>query len=558
VLGNIKILPRLLMAFGFLILMIAGLGWSTVTSGQADSRLFDTVGRLGSAETVEQEVEKRLFEGRMHVGMALATNDEDHWQRAQGVFRVAHQRLDALAGLTVDPARLAVLDQMQGSLKAYEDAAGKLAELRRKGDVSASADGRAALAQAGAAEEGLSSLGERLAASYGDAAAAARSEAHAKLAASTTWAVGWGIAAVALGLGAAFVVARSIASPIQGLTEAMSRLARRDMSAEITGRDRKDEFGAMAEAVAVFKEDMVRADRLAAEQDQVKAQAAASQKAALDRLADGFEAKVGTMVAALSSGATQLQTTAQSMSSTATETNQQAATVAAAAEEAGAGVQTVASAAEELTASIREISRQVTQSSQITGRAVTDARRTDTIVRALAEGAQKIGDVVQLITNIAAQTNLLALNATIEAARAGDAGKGFAVVASEVKSLANQTARATEEIGAQISQIQGATTEAVQAIRAISTTIDEVSMIATTIASAVEQQGAATAEIARNVQQTASSAQEVTSNITGVSQAAQDTGMAASQVLGAASDLSQQAELLTAEVTKFLAGVRAA
>ena len=286
--------------------------------------------------------------------------------------------------------------------------------------------------------------------------------------------------------------------------------------------------------------------------------ATAAQKVAMNQTADAFEAKVGSLVSMLSSGATELQATAQSMSATATQTNQQATTVAAAAEEASAGVQTVAAAAEELTASIHEISQQVAQSARATGKAVEDARRTDTIVRALADGAQKIGDVVLLITGIAAQTNLLALNATIEAARAGDAGKGFAVVAGEVKNLATQTAKATEEIGTQIRQIQDATGEAVQAIKAIGTTIEEVNVIASNIAAAVEEQGAATAEIARNVQQTAASTQEVTATIAGVSQAANDTGAAAGQVLGAASGLSRQAEQLTGEVNAFVAGVRAA
>jgi methyl-accepting chemotaxis protein len=218
----------------------------------------------------------------------------------------------------------------------------------------------------------------------------------------------------------------------------------------------------------------------------------------------------------------------------------------------------VASAAEELTSSISEISRQVAQSAKITGHAVESARRTDTIVRALADGAQQIEHVVELISNIAGQTNLLALNATIEAARAGDAGRGFAVVASEVKSLSSQTAEATKEISTRIAQIQGATKEAVEAIQGITATIEEVSTIAATITSSIEQQGVATAEIARNVTQTAQATQDVTSNIGGVSEAANETGNAAGLVLSAASNLSKQAEQLSGEVNTFLAGVRAA
>ncbi len=286
-------------------------------------------------------------------------------------------------------------------------------------------------------------------------------------------------------------------------------------------------------------------------------EATAAQKAVMGQTADAFEATVGALVSTISSGATTLKVTAQSMSATAMETNQKAMTVAAAAEQAGAGVQIVAAAAEELATSIQEISRHVARSGHATGKAVEDARRTDLIVRALADGAQKIGDVVQLIAGIAAQTNLLALNATIEAARAGDAGKGFAVVASEVKSLATQTAKATDEIASQITQIQGATGEAVNAIKAISTTIDEVNVIASNIAAAVQQQGSATAEIARNIQQTAVRTLEVTTTISGVSQAANDTGAAAGQVLGAAADLSQQAQDLTGEVNSFVVGVRA-
>ena len=363
---------------------------------------------------------------------------------------------------------------------------------------------------------------------------------------------------VVLGLSAAssVLLVRHLLTPISKLSDVMTRLARNE-EAEVPFAARKDEIGGMALAVQVFKEAMATTNRLAGEQ---AAERIVKEKrtARLEGLVSDFEAKAGAMVALLASGATELETTARSMSSTATQTKGQATTVAAAAEEASVGASTVASAAEELTASISEISRQVAQSSTITGRAVADAQRTDKIVQTLAEGAEKIGEVVTLIQAIAAQTNLLALNATIEAARAGEAGRGFAVVASEVKMLANQTASATAEIGAQITQIQDATKEAVNAIRGISGTIEEVSSISNVIATAVQAQGVATAEIARNVQQTSQSVKDVTANISGVSKAATETGVAATEVLSAADGLSRQAEQLTSEVGSFVEEVRAA
>jgi methyl-accepting chemotaxis protein len=365
------------------------------------------------------------------------------------------------------------------------------------------------------------------------------------------------LAALTMTLGGQWLVRRRVTGPIEAMTAAMQRLAQHDMTTAIPGLDRADEIGRMAAATAVFRENMITADRLAAEQDaeRVRKEARAT---ALAGLVHGFEARVGDMVGILSSASTELEATARTMSSTATETGQQSGVVTIAAEQASAGVQTVASAAEELSASIGEISRQVSQATGVASRAVEHARRTDETVRSLAQAADRIGAVVSLISNIAGQTNLLALNATIEAARAGEAGKGFAVVASEVKGLASQTGQATEEIGAQIAQIQDATREAVAAIGAIAQTIDEVSSITVAIAAAVEQQGAATAEIARTVQDTAQSTSAVTQTIADVSRGANETGAASGEVLTAASELSRQAEQLTSEVTDFVEQVRAA
>jgi len=271
-----------------------------------------------------------------------------------------------------------------------------------------------------------------------------------------------------------------------------------------------------------------------------------------------FDAQMKAALDTVGKAATNMQVTANTLSANAQEATRQSTAVAAASEQASTNVQTVASAAEELSASVVEISRQVDESTRIAGEAVAQANRTNASVQGLAEKAQKIGDVVKLITDIASQTNLLALNATIEAARAGEAGKGFAVVAAEVKNLANQTAKATEEIGQQIAEIQQATRESVSAIEGIAATITSVNSIATTIAAAVEEQDAATKEIARNVQEASRGTQEVSSNIAGVNRASSMTGETAGHVLSAAEDLSRQSETLRTQVEAFFGIIRAA
>ncbi len=352
-----------------------------------------------------------------------------------------------------------------------------------------------------------------------------------------------------------FTMIRSISYPITALTRAMLGLADREMETAIPCVGRADEIGSMAGAVQVFKDNMIIVARRVLEQE-AEQKLKGLRAIRLEGLVTGFEGKVGDMVSVLGSASAKMETAARTMAATADHTNQQASVVASAAEVAGVGVQTVAAAAEQLTASITEISRQVTQSAKISEKAVADVRRTDVIVGTLANSAHKIGDVVGLITNIATQTNLLALNATIEAARAGESGKGFAVVASEVKSLAQQTTAATEEIRTQIGHVQSATAEAVHAIQGVAVVVEELGVIATRIAAAVEEQGAATAEIARNVQQTAASTQTVTANISEVSHAAGETGRAAGEVLDAAGDLAKQAEGLTGEVGRFVSAVR--
>jgi methyl-accepting chemotaxis protein len=365
--------------------------------------------------------------------------------------------------------------------------------------------------------------------------------------------------AVLLGLAIAFLIARGIIRPLSGLTAGMKELAGGNFGVILPGLDRKDEVGDMAQAVEAFK---VKAEEKARDEAETKIKQdevlARQRKAEMAKMADDFEGAVGRIVETVSSASRELEVSARTLTSSAARSQELSTTVASASEEASTNVQSVASATEELSSSVNEISRQVQESARMASEAVGQARGTTERVSELSKAATRIGDVVELINTIAGQTNLLALNATIEAARAGEAGRGFAVVASEVKALAEQTAKATGEIGQQINGIQAATQDSVNAIKEISGTIEKLSEISSTIAAAVEEQGAATQEISRNVQQAAQGTQQVSSNITDVQRGASETGSASSQVLSAAQTLSGDSGRLKSEVSRFLNSVRAA
>ena len=376
---------------------------------------------------------------------------------------------------------------------------------------------------------------------------------------STIWLTSLVIgASLLLAFGAMIFSFLGVSRPIERITQSMSALARGDVSIVIPFSDRRNEIGAMAGAVQVFKDNMIRGRELEAEAEAAKAKSEAERRRTMQGLAEQFERAVGGIVETVSNAATELQTAAQALSTSSSQTTHQSTIVATSSEEAAGNVRTVAAAAEELSGSIREISRQVSESANMSNKAVQEAQETNAQVTSLSGGAQKIGAIVDLINDIASKTNLLALNATIEAARAGEAGRGFAVVASEVKALAEQTSKATAEITSHISAVQTSTDQAANAILGIGRTINEINHIASAIAASVEEQGLATEEIARSVEQVAASTTEVTHNITGVSEAAEASSSSASQVLSSATELATQSEKLRGEMHKFLSTVRAA
>ena len=560
-LKNTKIIVRLGAMLGAMLVLMAGLA---------------AVGVLGMAGV--QESLRTVYEDRVVPLEQLGEIQSDYYQvRIAVVDAINANNADAInkdaetIGAKVDHAsklwkdylnsnlssdERALADQTQKTFDGYDGVRGRVLATLQSGDF---AGGKAlAKSEGGPALAALMANIGKLKQLQVDVAKTEHEKAGVNY--DTDRMSMFGGLAVALVLASlvGWVVGRSITNPLRRIIDVMQALTSGDLAVAVGGVERKDEVGEVARSVEVFKQGLVETERLRKEQEESKNRNEAERRQAMLDLAERFESSVGGVVEGVSSAATELQATAQSMSATAEQTTRQSTAVAAASDETTQNVQTVASATEELSASIGEITSQVNESTRIVGDAVVQANTTNEKVRGLAEAAQRIGDVVRLINDIAGQTNLLALNATIEAARAGEAGKGFAVVASEVKTLATQTARATEEIAAQVRAIQEATASSADAIAGIAGTINRVSEISTAIASAVEEQGAATQEISRNVQQAAQGTQEVSANIGGVTEAASQTGHAAKQVLESAGELSKNGALLRTQVQEFLRMVRAA
>lgn len=551
-LKRIKIVIKVSSGFGIILMLMVAIAAISITALMDADDNFAEYRSIALQTNHASRVQANLLEARVAVLNYQLTPTSE-------ILATAKQRLDETTKLSSEflalisnPDYREIAESVDHNITKYEDGVMQLASASNTKERNS------------IAETTLNVLGPKVASDIEELKLAfktrqdeigPKAQAENALAVSLTTTVA--AIAVVFGILAAWLIGVGISRPIVTITNTMRVLAGGDKTVAIPGQDHKDEIGDMAQAVLVFKENMIKAEELAAQEAEAQKQREARARL-IEKLTGDFESDVSVVLNTVADAAHEMENTATSMTATAEETSRQSTVVAAAAEQASNNVQTVASASEELSSSISEITHQVTQSSRVADKAVGEAQSTNVQVRGLAEAAQKIGDVVGLISDIAAQTNLLALNATIEAARAGEAGKGFAVVAAEVKNLANATSKATEEITSQISAVQNETEGAVVAIDSIGTTITEISEIASAIASAVEQQGAATDEINRNVQEASAGTGEVTVNIHGVNEAAASTGAAAEQVLAASNNMSQQAEVLLQKVETFLSAVKAA
>ena len=560
--SNRKLLHKILIPVVILLAVMGSVVWTARTAifdlTASTARITDVVAdRLGAALAVQSAMGDAMdAEANAIVAPSREAIDAGNALMKTNIAK-AVAAIDTLAAAYENPADRESIQAIKTFIGEYERVAQRAVDLARSFDTDSAM--RVSIDVGRPVRQKLTAaLGERV-----DQSMAETREAEERANALSDRVMTRLYTVAGIGLLGAFgllgaIVLVFVVRPLNRLTSEMTTIAGGDLTVDIQGTERKDEIGLLARALQVFKINGLDMRRLQDERDEQKRQAEAERRAAMLALADRFDANVQGVVQAVALAARRLQTNAQTMTGVAEQTTEQASSVAVATEQASANVATVAAASEELGSSIGEIGRQVNGAATIARDAVAEGERTNALVERLVQAAQKIGDVVSLIQDIASQTNLLALNATIEAARAGEAGKGFAVVAQEVKALATQTAQATEEIASQITEIQAVTDGTVTAIRTIGRTITDVDSIAGAIAAAVEEQTAATHEIGRNIQQAAQGTRHVSGNISGVSQAAGDVRQAAAEVLEAANSLSRDSDLLRDQIQGFIAQVRAA
>jgi len=496
-------------------------------------------------------------QARVQIWTFEATGDQSFLKARDDAFDLVHKQFGELEVLLTNSTGKQFVGNFHDSVNAFAEAGRKLNDLRIAGVAATAPTYQAAVTDVNKTAKDYATTNEKASSFYEDRYVKALASADDAVAFSKLLAFVGGAVAILAGLIVAWFIGRSIAKPMRGLTSTMEAMAAGKLEQTVPGIGRSDELGMMARTVEIFRKGLAETERLQADAQMSEVRNAERMKAERNKIADQFESRMGALANAFTKAAGEMASAATDLSSSAEQTSRQAEAVSGAAEEASANVQTVAASTEEMSASIREIGQQVHQASTVSLTASQEAQRTEGEVRALADAATKIGEVVELINNIASQTNLLALNATIEAARAGDMGRGFAVVAQEVKQLAAQTSKATEEIGSKIGEIQHATQQTVGSIERIVGTIGQIRQISTTIASAIEEQGAATGEIASNTQRAAQGTEVVTTNIAGVGNAARLTGSASSKLMDLSGGLSSQASDLQREVGSFVQQLRA-
>jgi methyl-accepting chemotaxis protein len=558
---SLKVGSRVLLTFGvctLFVLAAAAFGYWRLSSiiGFFDEQVMSRQTNAIDVEAVETNFKKQVQEWKDTLLRGKKPEALDkHWAAFQQRESDVRNVIDRLRRTVADQEATKLLEQFRSAHQGMGDAYRRgLAEFKDHGFDSAVGD-KAVAGIDRAPTELLTKARDRLISIAAAEAAEAREQAR-----RTAWITALLFAGTVVAGALVFLLAirKTVVEPLTTSIDALSALAEGNTSVDVKGLGRRDEIGRVAQAIQRFKERMIEAERLRSEQEELRSRGELERKAALARIADEFEATVAGIVTTVSTASGELEHSAGKLTATAQRGQELSTLVASASEETSANVQSVAAATEELSLSTVEISRQVQRSAQIAFEAVGQARGTTARVSELSKAAGRIGDVVELINNIAEQTNLLALNATIEAARAGEAGRGFAVVAAEVKTLAEQTAKATGEIGQQITGIQAATGDSVTAIGEISGTIERLSEISSAIAAAIEEQGASTQEISRNVQHAAHGTGQVSSNISDVQRGASETGSASSQVLSAAQSLTAESRRLQAEMGRFLQTVRSA